>query len=950
MSEFELLAPPLRSLLLREGFTTPTAAQRMAIPPILAGKHVLLLAATGMGKTESAVLPVFHRHLAAPRKRGISILYVTPLRALNRDLLGRLASWGKELGIPVAVRHGDTPASERQRQSRDPPAMLITTPETVQVLLTGRNLRGHLAALRCVVVDEIHELSEDERGSQLAVALERLCRIAGEYQRVGLSATVGDPAAVAAFLGGVGRDVEVVKVPVAKRLSVRVESPEPTVEDEADATRIYARAEPTAHLKRALALVESHEATLLFVNTRETAEVLAARIRMLRGEYPVVVHHGSLSRDVRIAAEQGFKQAQARALICTSSMELGIDIGQADLVLQWGSPRQVARLVQRVGRAGHRADLVSNGVVIATDPDDAAEALVIARRAMDDKLERPALPKAPLDVLANQLVAMGVEGLRDLDTAFSIVARADPFRDLPRATFDAVVSQLRELRLLFADDGHYRQGKAGLSYFFENLSMIPDRRSFDVVNVASGGKVAVLDEDFVANFIEPQAVFICQGRPWRVLEIDSEKTAIRVEQVADPLGAIPSWIGEEIPVPFEVAQEVGALRKRIGGMLLEKEADDAVTDLARELPGTHAAIARVVGLVREQMGLVSAEGKEAPSYAIPTDTDVTLEIGDGKAILNVCLGTKGNETVGRVLSSLLSARLGTSVGLDTDPYRVILTLPRAARGPLVKQALDGIDPDGLDPLVHLIVTGSGYLRYRMLQVARKFGALSREADWRRVRAEKLVELFRGTPIHDEALREILSEKLDLAVAREALRKLRDGSWTLTQQGLSPIGLAGLDERRELISPARADATILRAVHQRLSEAKVVLACLNCCSWTSRTRPGDLPERPRCGKCGALTLAVLRPWHTNALKLVARHGNGKRPRLSEDERKEWRRLHMAANLVMSQGRRAVMALVARGVGPETGARLLLRQREDETSFLRDVLEAEVTYARTRAFWD
>ncbi|HLF24229.1 MAG TPA: DEAD/DEAH box helicase, partial [Burkholderiales bacterium] len=518
----------MRSLLADEGFAAPTLAQSMAIPPILAGRHVLLIAATGMGKTESAVLPVFHRHLARIRTgeigtgqiatdehgadekpaRGISIVYVTPLRALNRDLLGRLEAWGERLGIRVAVRHGDTTKAERARQSRDPPTMLITTPETVQILLTGRNLRRHLAAVRTVIVDEIHELAEDERGSQLAVALERLERVAGPYQRVGLSATVGDPGTVAEFLGGLGREVQIVRVPVAKRLQIRVESPSSTQADEELGQRIYARADATAHLRRALGLVDTHKATLLFVNTREVAEVLAARSRMIGVDPPLAVHHGSLSRDSRIWAEQEFKSGRARGLICTSSMELGIDIGAADLVVQYGSPRQVARLVQRAGRSGHRSDLVSNGVVIATDPDDIAEATVIARRAMAEELEIFALPLRPLDVLANQLVAMAVEGVRDLTTAFDTIRRARPFKQLRREQFDAVATQLRELRLLFVDQSHYKQGAAGLRYFFENLSMIPDQVSYTVYNVASGGKVAQLDEDFVANFVEPGAVFI----------------------------------------------------------------------------------------------------------------------------------------------------------------------------------------------------------------------------------------------------------------------------------------------------------------------------------------------------------------------------------------------------------------------------------------------------------
>lgn len=940
MTTFDVLADPIQALLRDEGFRAPTAAQRAAIPPILAGKHVLLLAATGMGKTEAAVLPVFHRCLQLPPERGIRVVYVTPLRALNRDLLGRLEDWGSRLGVPVAVRHGDTTQKERAAQARHPPAFLITTPETLQVLLSAPTLRKHLRTVKFVVVDEVHELAEDERGTQLAVALERLASLAGEFQRIGLSATVGDPDSVAGFLGG-DRSVVVVRVPVAKALRVTVEACLPSPGDRAAAGKLLASPESAAQLQRCLSLIGSHRSTLLFVNTRETAEVLTARTRMLSPDFPLAVHHGSLSRDARLAAEQAFKAGEAKGLICTSSMELGIDIGTADLVIQYGSPRQVVRLVQRVGRSGHRADLVSNGVVIATDPDDAAEAMVIAAHALAEKLEKFAVPEAPLDVLANQLVAMALDGVTTLDEAHALLRRARPFRGLSRQRLEAVAGLLQTLRLLYTDGGVLRRARGAHAYFYDNLSMIPDHVSHAVLDMASGKRVAQLDEDFVANFLEVGAIFICQGRPWRAVELLQEERLVRVEPVQEPWGAIPSWIGEEIPVPLDVAQDVGKLRSEIEVLLAGAPPDEVCRDIASRYPAGQEAARLVVELVAEQ---------RRAGMEVPTHERLTLDCGAGRAVLNVCLGSKGNEALGRVLSSLLSARLGTSVGITIDPYRVILTLPRGARPELVKDVLLGIEPGALEPLLTLVVQGSGYLRYRLLQVARRFGALDRGAGWKRVRAERLAEVFRSTPIHDEAMREIGAERFELPAARMALERLRSGAWALVVQGLSPIGAAGLDDRRELIHPRRADRSLLEAVRARLSDARVVLACVNCCSWTSRTRVGEVPARPACGKCGALTLAVLRPWHTSRIKLVERHRPKSRGAFSEEEDREWRRLNQNANLVMSQGQNAVVALVARGVGPETAARILLRQHREELEFYREILAAEVSYARTRQFWD
>lgn len=936
---FDLLGPKLRALLAADGFEKPTAAQQVAIPRILAGKHVLLLAPTGMGKTESAILPLFElllrRSAAKQDERGFRLVYVTPLRALNRDLLGRLKEWGETLGLEVAVRHGDTPQSERVMQSKRPPAVLITTPETLQILFLGKRLRGHLRAVEAVVIDEVHELAEDERGAQLAVALERLVRAkGGEYQRVGLSATVGNPLEVARFLGGEGRDVEIVKVPVAKRLDVRVESPDPQHRDLITADKVYSRPDQAAYLNRCLQLIEEHQSTLLFVNTRETAEVLTARTRLLDPDFPLTVHHGSLSRDARVAAEEEFKQGKFKGLICTSSMELGIDIGTANLVIQYNSPRQVVRLVQRVGRAGHRADLVSNGVIIATDPDDIAEAAVITRRALAEELESFEVPRKPLDVLANQLVAIGMDGVRSTGEAYDILRRAAPFQGLQEEEVEEVAKQLADLHLLFHDteDRSFRTKRKAFTYFYDNISMIPDEKSYPVINIATGRSIARLDEGFVQTFIEPSAVFICQGRPWRVAE--QTEDAIRVEPVLDPIGAIPSWVGEEIPVPWAIAQEVGQLRGVLRDALVEGP-DAAVTAFrARYLVSPEAA-RKVVAFLLEQ--------KER---TMPTDKVLTLEVQDTKAILNLCGGTRVNETIGRILSTLLNARLGASVGLTVDPYRVMLDTPTRVSHQVIEATLRSLDPEKLDAYLDLVIGQSSYLRWRLFHVARRFGAIGKGAEMGRIALPRLLEIYRGTPIYREALREVLRDKLDVPGARRVLEGLRSGELQLVVQSLSAVGLAGVDQKHELISPARADRAILLAVQKRLLDAKVVLVCLHCQKWNSRSTVGNALERPVCQKCGAVSVACLRPWEKEMLKTWERNKKS----FTDEDGERWRRLNANASTVIAHGRKGMMCLVARGVGPETAGRILLRQRDDELGLLRDILEAEVNYARTRAFWD
>ncbi|HIC99098.1 MAG TPA: DEAD/DEAH box helicase, partial [Pyrodictiaceae archaeon] len=301
--------------------------------------------------------------------KPVTVLYITPLRALNRDILERIKWWGENLEFKVDVRHGDTTKYARSKQAREPPHILITTPESLQAILPAERMGKHLENVRFVIIDEIHELAAEKRGYQLSVALERLHKKIGhEFQRIGISATVGSPETVAQFLAGVGRQAEIVDVSTEKEYRVRVFYP--TAEEGSEKLglppEIYARA------KKLKEIVDAHKQVITFVNTRNMAEQLSLYFSAIHDGTDV--HHSSLSKDVRLNVEKTFKEGDVKHLIATSSMELGIDVGEVDAVVQYGSPRQVSRFIQRVGRSGHRWDLPSTGYIIALDPIDFVEA------------------------------------------------------------------------------------------------------------------------------------------------------------------------------------------------------------------------------------------------------------------------------------------------------------------------------------------------------------------------------------------------------------------------------------------------------------------------------------------------------------------------------------------------------------------------------------------------
>ncbi len=530
---FDLLPKPLAEAVRERGFEKPTEAQEKAIPPILEGKNVLLISPTASGKTESAILPVFTRFLmSADRGPGVKILYMTPLRALNRDLLDRLEWWGKKIDLRVAVRHGDTEIRERVSHARNPPDLLITTPETLQALLPGRIMRRHLREVRFLIIDEVHELAEDKRGSQLSIAIERLRWITQrDFQVIGLSATIGSPEKVGAFLVGTKRPVEIVRIPVARKMRLETLFPEPSGQDHQLAGKIFTHPEVAARLRIMKEMIKNHKSVILFTNTRSIAEILASRFKVWDLDFPISIHHGSLAKPSRISAERGLKGGELRGLVATSSLELGIDVGRIDYVIQYMSPHQVTRLIQRVGRSGHSVGKMADGVIIASDSDDALEALVIARGALSEDLEEVSVPEKPLDALCHQLAGLLIQNRKwYYNELVEIISNAFPYRNLTEEDIASVANYMhsRFPRLAWVsqqDKMIMRPSRVKdlYTYYFNKLSMIPDEKQYLVIEQETDTPVGVLDEAFVAEYGQPGTKFIVRGTPWMMQSIRGDK-------------------------------------------------------------------------------------------------------------------------------------------------------------------------------------------------------------------------------------------------------------------------------------------------------------------------------------------------------------------------------------------------------------------------------------------
>ncbi len=944
---FKGLSPALRRELERLGFTEPTPIQALAFKPILEGENVFLVAPTGSGKTEAAVFPVFEAYLRLRSRgfeaSGIKILYITPLRALNRDIFRRIAEIGAALDVRVEVRHGDTSTAARRIQALKPPDMLITTPETIQAILPGKRMRSHLKTVRWVIVDEIHELICDKRGAQLALGLERLALIAGEFQRIGLSATIGSPEDAARFLAGKGRSFKVIDVGGVREAEVLVESPNPTGEDLSRGEALAIPPQTVARLRRLVEVSKPYRSTLVFTNTREHAEALASNLRLLYPDLALGVHHGSLSRESRVEVEEKLKSGKLKLLICTSSLELGIDVGTIDLVVQYHSPRQAVKLSQRIGRSSHKFGLTARGRIIAAWADDILESAVLLRRALTGKLESLPTHKGALDALAHQLVGLTLDlGRVSLEEAYRILGKAEPYAELTLKDFEEVAAQLDvEGKLRFYGGVLRVKPPESHRYYYENLSMIPEFSSFLVLDYG-GRKIGSLDQEFVARHGKPGSQFILKGSAWQILRVDEERRIVEVEPAEPNPAAIPAWEGEVIPVSFEAALEVGRIRREISEAIASGQGP------SQPLKGyllDEDSRFRVISAVREHL--------EA-GYPLPTDKLLVVEAYENYVVVHACFGDRVNRALSRLLAAMIAARHGVEAAVQSDPYRVALILPAPLNPYLVAEELRRLRAEDAEAMLKAVIGETEIFGWRLWNNAKRFGVLSRDSEYKLREARLLLKTLEGTPIYKETIREVFLEDLDL----EGLKRVI--SWISSEQlrvevaplkgEPSPLAMPILDKiaPHDLLRPTIDKDETLKILKSRIASKTLRLICIFKGDWETVRRVENIPERPRCPRCGSTLIAALNPQDHEAVKVVRRRVSGLK--LSREEKQLWLNLWKNASLIQNYGKKAILAMAARGVGPATALKILKRNPRSEDEFYMEILKAEREYLRTRMFWD
>jgi ATP-dependent Lhr-like helicase len=943
---FDSLAESVRALLQEGGMAEPTPPQVEAIPLVLGGKNVLIVAPTGSGKTEAAILPLLSNLVASGPRHGISLLYITPLRALNRDMLRRLQFWCARLSLSLDVRHGDTPQAQRQRQSRNPPDVLVTTPETLQAMLPGRRMRVSLAGVKAVVVDELHNLVESKRGVQLTVGLQRLRKVAGNFQVVALSATIGSPETAANFIFGPAQ-YEIVRAMAPKQVGYLVEYTTPKPEDGDVSREAFTGIDLASRLARMNNLIETHKSTLVFVNSRTTAEMLGEKLNRLRGD--IGVHHGSLPREERERVETAFRTGQIKALVCTSTLELGIDIGAVDLVVQYMSPRQVTSLIQRVGRSGHSLQRYSKGVLLTVGADDILESTAAASEAAKGRMEETLPYEKSLDVLSHQIAGYLMEyDVVEKQTLLDEFKSCYPYRNLDEETMGRVVSYLGELRKLRIEGEKLSRTRGTREYYFQNLSTIPDETRYFVVDVANNQTVGILGMEFVLLHAKVGLHFILKGKIWQIEQVANDRK-IYVTSVEDPLAAVPGWDGEMLPVPYALAQRSGGLRREMGKLVMESSAEEASKRFSADLPVTEVGARVVADEIAEHIQL---------GVPLPSDNLILLEGWQKYLIVHSCFGEKVNRLLAYTFEEVLSRR-GLIRLWHMDGYRILFELTTDAADLDLKQLskdLFGMSPKDFADTYAVAAQRNFPFPARVKQVAERFGALRRGQFIAHPNLCSLPTRFENTPIFEEALQETGRDLIDMPRAKELLLKVASGGVAvetfISDERPSPIAYSILYrylEVPELVAPDSLAKTTMEKLKLSIYNTPIGLVCMKCGESHGYTTIGELAEEPSCNKCGSGLLTPMFWSSGKVSELLGRKlGQGEKT-LTQDERDELAKARRAADLVLSYGRRAIVAQAVYGIGPQTAARILAKMHEDEETFYRELLEAKLKFIETRPFW-
>ena len=845
------------------------------------------------------------------RKGKIRVVYVTPLRALNNDVLRRILKYAQDEDLRVEIRHGDTNTKTRKRIANDPPEILITTPESLGVILANQKMLFALQGLEWVIIDEVHEIISTERGAHLSLSLERLHSVSLKaITRIGLSATLSSLYETSKFVTGSKRNCAILVDNSIRKYDIDIKFVDGSLNKVATFIKHYIKANNIAG------------SVLLFTNTRDEAEYLGAILKN-RDETTVEVHHGSLSRDMREETENKLRCGLAGIVVCTSSLELGLDIGSVELVVHYGSPRQVSKLIQRIGRSRHRQFRSAKGLIVTNNSDDEIEALAITGRMKRRSIEEQVIHREPLDVLAHHLVGLSMQENNPikLESAFEILGKAYPFSTLNYQDMIGVVELLHGQGIIRYDQASqsYRRTIRAYKYYFENLSMIPEVLKFEVVDMINNRRIGSLDQEFVGDYGERGNVFVLKGSQWRIISVDEVKMRVNVEPLHGAAINVPYWNGELIPVDYETAREVGIIRNQAARNMLRLSSN--VIDKTLKV-----------------------------LYPIPDSYNVVVEssISKNTLVIHSTFGTKVNNTIASLMSTILSSQLGYVVETRADSYRIVLTSSaRIGKGLVEAFFTDSFD---LEAVLIASMTGTHNINRKVWTVSKRFGIVNKDVIYDKRIARLIYDRYSKTPVSKESIRELIHDKYDINRTQDIFKMFKEKIINLHWKEINEFSALAKPILEHFTkfsaNPLSIEKGIIELIKERLDKTKHRLICVRCGRWDRIVQTKDASERLSCPLCHSRLVTSTSGFDNELDKIIIKKLAGEQ--LSADENHKFGRAWKVASLINNFGRRALIVLAGYGIGADTAARIL-RNYDEESELYRAIYEAERQYVMTRGFW-
>ena len=790
-------------------FDDLTPPQSMAVPLIHNKENVLVSSPTGSGKTLTAFLSIINDFLKIHRESefedGVHAIYISPLKALANDIdrnlkqpLDEMMKIAEELDIDVpeikvAVRSGDTSLKERARMVRKPPHILITTPESLGLLLSSKKFRDHFRKTRYIILDEIHDLANNKRGTHLSLSVERLAQlIDNEPVRIGLSATQAPIEDIAGFLGGFikgkPRPVNIVDVKERKHLDLKVICP-------VDNLTLHSTEVINSKMYDLLVdLVNDHRTTLIFTNTRAGTESIAIQLKE-RGIEKLAAHHGSLSKEMRLDVEEKLKGGEMDVVVSSTSLELGIDIGYVDLVIQIGSPKSIAKGLQRIGRAGHDLKAISKGRLVVFDPDDLVECAVLVRSAYEGQIDRVSIPEKATDVLAQSIIGMSLDRNWNSDEMYELVVSAYPYRNLTKREFldvlDFLGGNALEKHGVYPKIWYNKKDKdigikrGSRQIYNMNIGTIPQEINYTVVLEGRGVQLGNLSEKFVEN-LSKNDIFVLGGRTYQFLECN-RTTAV----VKDGLGrkpTVPSWSGEMLPRSFDLSESVGKFRAEVE-IKLELDDEEIIEWLKKEFRLDKGAAKTIISHLDEQKKICGF---------IPSDKQLMVEgyidnRGRSGAIFHFPFGRRVNDALARAFAFQLGKEIGSSVRISLSDDAFLLTFPSRLA---IEGIADRLLPKSLKPLLRKAITNTEIFAQRFRHCANRSFMVLRNYKGREIslprqqlRTSQVLEAINEVdsfPMLEEAYREVLYDAFDLKNAQIIIDDILKGERKIKYRTYSPV--------------------------------------------------------------------------------------------------------------------------------------------------------------------